>query len=291
MSVQDKFMNSQKDIIFQNKNALLKSIMAGTVSVKLNGHSALSIKLFKKTERLFYAIFYISNKIPEKDIKDILENKITNILFLTASLNSVSLKDINKIIGDILIIKTMINTLILLGKVSTSNMLLIRGAFDHFLSFLNDSIDNNSYDSDNSSELQTIFSDEFMVELPKKMTAANQNLIEKSDSLQNQNSFSDNPGNGNDAQKKQNDFHSEKTDKKEVSKSSKSTLKNKAKSNNRRVLILDLLSRKGEISISDVKDILQDLSQKTIQRELNKMVSENILQKHGNKRWTTYTIR
>ncbi len=59
----------------------------------------------------------------------------------------------------------------------------------------------------------------------------------------------------------------------------------------RRSAILGVLKNKGEISVKDASEVIKDYSEKTIQRELISMVSEGILNKIGNKRWSKYSIR
>lgn len=59
----------------------------------------------------------------------------------------------------------------------------------------------------------------------------------------------------------------------------------------RRSAILNIVKNKGEIGVKDVSLVIKDYSEKTIQRELMSMVSEGILNKNGNKRWSKYSIR
>jgi len=59
---------------------------------------------------------------------------------------------------------------------------------------------------------------------------------------------------------------------------------------NRRNNILRLIKDKKEVMIKDISQIISDCSEKTIQRELNALVSEGVLKKIGNKRWSRYAI-
>lgn len=54
--------------------------------------------------------------------------------------------------------------------------------------------------------------------------------------------------------------------------------------------ILDHLRSTGQAKVSDFFSIFSDLSSKTIQRDLQELVSQNKLRKAGEKRWTTYSI-
>ncbi|XKT74553.1 MAG: hypothetical protein ACJKTH_00450 [Patescibacteria group bacterium UBA2163] len=56
----------------------------------------------------------------------------------------------------------------------------------------------------------------------------------------------------------------------------------------RREAILRLLDKKDKITVKDVAAHIQDCSEKTLQRELISMVTEGVLLKEGERRWSTY---
>lgn len=58
----------------------------------------------------------------------------------------------------------------------------------------------------------------------------------------------------------------------------------------RRNIILELLQNKTVITIKDTVDAIKGCSTKTIQRELLALVSEGILKKKGERRWSTYSL-
>lgn len=68
-------------------------------------------------------------------------------------------------------------------------------------------------------------------------------------------------------------------------KSSISVLENKSK---RQKDILDLINKKKSVAIKDISQLLSDISEKTIQRELNLLVQKGLITKRGTKRWSTY---
>ena len=59
----------------------------------------------------------------------------------------------------------------------------------------------------------------------------------------------------------------------------------------RRESILSVLRSKGPSYIKDISTVIRDVSEKTIQRELQALVSEGVITKTGERRWTTYTIK
>lgn len=59
----------------------------------------------------------------------------------------------------------------------------------------------------------------------------------------------------------------------------------------RRKIILALIKQKPELTVKDITKSIPGVSEKTIQRELLAMVGEGILEKHGERRWSTYSLR
>ncbi len=58
----------------------------------------------------------------------------------------------------------------------------------------------------------------------------------------------------------------------------------------RRERIKVILEAKGEASIKDISDIISDVSEKTVQRELNAMIEDNVVKRHGERRWSKYSL-
>lgn len=59
----------------------------------------------------------------------------------------------------------------------------------------------------------------------------------------------------------------------------------------RRNTILRLIKDKREVTIKDISSVVSDISEKTIQRELLALVSEGVLNKTGEKRWSRYALK
>jgi hypothetical protein len=64
----------------------------------------------------------------------------------------------------------------------------------------------------------------------------------------------------------------------------------KDKNSDRRDAIRSVLSSKGASYIKDISTMIRDVSEKTIQRELQAMVESGEVTKSGERRWTTYTL-
>lgn len=58
----------------------------------------------------------------------------------------------------------------------------------------------------------------------------------------------------------------------------------------RRTRISTILEAKGEATIKDISEIVTDCSEKTIQRELNAMIEDNIVIRQGERRWSRYSL-
>lgn len=54
--------------------------------------------------------------------------------------------------------------------------------------------------------------------------------------------------------------------------------------------IVSILKTKGPSSIKDISMLVREVSEKTIQRELQTLVSQGRVKKEGERRWTTYTL-
>lgn len=59
----------------------------------------------------------------------------------------------------------------------------------------------------------------------------------------------------------------------------------------RRDTIVSVISRKGgNASIKDISTLIRDISEKTIQRELQALVESGVVLKQGERRWSTYSL-
>lgn len=66
--------------------------------------------------------------------------------------------------------------------------------------------------------------------------------------------------------------------------------KSAASQSDRRERIKTILEAKKEATIKDISEIITDVSEKTIQRELNAMIEENLVKRQGERRWSRYSI-
>jgi hypothetical protein len=60
--------------------------------------------------------------------------------------------------------------------------------------------------------------------------------------------------------------------------------------NIRRIAILEVLKKEQNIGVNEMKSVIKDCSEKTIQRELLAMVKLGVLKKEGERRWSRYSL-
>jgi DNA-binding transcriptional ArsR family regulator len=58
----------------------------------------------------------------------------------------------------------------------------------------------------------------------------------------------------------------------------------------RRNIILDFVRKNNTVTVKDISSAVSGYSTKTIQRELSLLVSEGVLKKEGERRWSTYRL-
>lgn len=68
------------------------------------------------------------------------------------------------------------------------------------------------------------------------------------------------------------------------------SLSSSSEQSDRRTRIKTILEAKGEASIKDISEIVTDVSEKTIQRELNAMIEDNLVKREGERRWSKYSL-
>lgn len=59
---------------------------------------------------------------------------------------------------------------------------------------------------------------------------------------------------------------------------------------NRTERILAVLKDKGQASIKDISEVVTDCSEKTIQRELNALIKDSKIRREGERRWSKYML-
>ncbi len=62
------------------------------------------------------------------------------------------------------------------------------------------------------------------------------------------------------------------------------------KKSSRQNTILSIIKKKGEVTIKDVSEVIKNCSEKTLQRELNSLLSGGSIKRTGERRWSKYSL-
>lgn len=58
----------------------------------------------------------------------------------------------------------------------------------------------------------------------------------------------------------------------------------------RREKVIQVIREKGQATIKDISDVVKDCSEKTIQRELVSLINDNVVVREGDRRWSRYCL-
>jgi predicted HTH transcriptional regulator len=77
-------------------------------------------------------------------------------------------------------------------------------------------------------------------------------------------------------------------EKKEDNLKDRVSLSGEIKKTNRQNIIINLLKKRGGLTIKDIAEVIQNCSEKTIQRELADLIRQGLIKKVGERRWSQY---
>ncbi|MCC6323452.1 DeoR family transcriptional regulator [Candidatus Nomurabacteria bacterium] len=274
-------MNNQKDILQYQKD--------NTINTEVN---SLNIKVFtefaiKKTEKLVTALYMVTDCMEREDGMKIRLRTLGVDLLSSAHSFGIStpydkqhsVDKSNSHIAEILSLIEIANTM---GFVSEMNANILKKEFNILRTEIARFEEKNSVNKSTVkkvySHTQAILDDQsFGVQLP---------VYKEAPMLPSQ-FWSDNISKGQNIKDNENSVFYKKHTKDTFSNPIKSAPINKEERSQK---MLDLIKQKKDISIKDISVAFTDCSEKTIQRELNNLVSKGLLKKTGSKRWSRYSI-
>jgi hypothetical protein len=219
--------------------------------------------LYSKSEKITTALYMITNfmSVNEPLKWQIRENSL-RFLDSIMSLNKVSLSGrglaMTEVGGYLFQIKTLFSIAYKSGFISDMNYSVVQKELDNLINFLTE------YDSNKLSIESPVFDKTFFDETESKGQNFEKNFETKKETK----------GNG--------------THKGQVTKEKKHT--NDVMSD-RKNKILAVIKDKKEVTIKDISILVSGCSEKTLQRELLGMVSQGLIKKEGERRWSKYSIK
>ncbi len=243
------------------------------MSVNPFGRNSVSDRAFKKTERLVFATYLVTNHIPtgESLCEELRDNTRSLLLLIAHSDNLFRNKEtLSPALLQIRIILSFIDLLFVSNLISDINTNVLKRGYVDFASFLSSSVGSEHAET---ASLHGIFDESASTKIMKD------SLEEKPPQMMDNRSYRRTP------------VRKHSVTPGGVKKKVRNTsVKSRAISTNRRVVILDMVAKSGKVTVKEVAKQIPDTSPKTLQRELMNLVSEGVLKKEGNKRWTVYTL-
>lgn len=239
--------------------------------------------VYKKTEKLVTAVYMITNFIKDNEpLKWRIREKALELLSLNVSLSSVSLSDRKDFLKKYQAYSVEIVSLSSIahhaGLISEMNFEILSREFGNLASTIEK--DENKKASEETVILSPNFFDAPAVPQSLSETVrdtkseADSVLYKRQDPIVRPTAIQHQPT----AQIT-----------KDISQPVRSTKKIESK-NERQEAIIKLLSNRNRLSVKDFTDTIKGVSEKTIQRELLLMVSNGVLKKEGERRWSTYSL-
>ena len=254
--------------------------------------------ILRKSEKVATAVYMISNFFnTEEPLKWELRRGVTKLLKNIMSFNDSSLsgKEIlnSKVAGDFLELNTLFNLAYNSGFISQMNFEIVSSE----INLLSKTVE--SYCERQISGTKTLFKTEYFEvkkDIPLKDTNHQSNLdigFLKDKIKDNVKDIKDTPNNKVVFNGKKSDLESffnniTKTD--NAHKSSTQSKLTLGTLSDRELKILEKIKTSGPVTIKDISEMFTDVSEKTIQRELQKMHDAGQIKKEGERRWTKYFL-
>ncbi len=232
--------------------------------------------VFNKTERLVSALYLVTNFLNEDEpVRLAIRSKAVELMSYNArSADFSSLErhsNFRIILRDVIELRSFLNILGRATMISEMNYLILRGEIDNLIAVI-EAVEINPSTTDDIALTTDFFAN-------NKSTFFNVSARKHTDSVES------------DEVKRPFDLSQ-----KDVSNRAKMSNKDETSDtmDDRKILrhrlILSLVSRKGVVTVRQVASIIKDCSEKTIQREMQFMVTKKVLNKSGERRWTRYFL-
>lgn len=234
------------------------------------------VMAYKKTEKLASAVYMVTNLFPESEpMRNILRQKISELLsymVLFRTVGEMAKGDfVNNVKTRVLEVSSFLEVSYRGGLLSEMNFSILNKEFVNLVAILETNSTQQNTPAVN--QIKNVFE-----ETGKSSPAVSY--------LQNTNNFFESKNNNLGVS--------------HVSRMSDNNIKDKlifssvktdsGKKTDRQETIINLIKKKGELSIKDIAEVITDCSEKTIQRELNFLILTGVLKRAGVRRWSKYSM-
>jgi hypothetical protein len=223
--------------------------------------------LIKKTEKIIMATYILTDFIPKdeplkKTLKDNSHDTLNNVCDFLDNRNS-RMDAVSKIKSSLIKLNTQYTLANISGFISQMNVQVIKDEINNLLRIIN-GLERELVDEQVPDFKQSYFG----VDVRNKRQYANKTKGVLKNTIKDTN-----PG--------------DVSDKKEAPRNY--SFNNNSKDRDSKVV--EIIKDKKEVSIKDISEVILDCSEKTIQRTLNKLISQGKVQKIGERRWAKYSIK
>lgn len=219
---------------------------------------------YKRTEKLLIAIYLVTNFVPNSEpAKNIIRDKsvkiLSDVIQLRLGFNSTGPERLDNVIASVYEIISLLNILHATCFISDMNLEILKKELNRLIVFLRE-IEN---------------------------TEMSENVMFDKKYFNTEESVKGHTLKDNDMS-----FNKSVTKTSSQSKRQNNTRKKSTSSSNieRRTVILSLIKDNKSVNVKDISAVITNCSEKTIQRELVALVSEGVLKKEGERRWSTYSL-
>lgn len=243
------------------------------LSVRPFGQNRAAEVAYMKAERVVLATHLVTNFVPAKEaVRDNIRGRAQTVLHevmtLREGFRSAGPDKVSDIAAQVREIMSLLDITHASGFISNMNLEVLKRAYADLVQYLR-----NAEDSDSSESLE--LEQEYFT--PTIGHVQGQNEKRTSQSVKDKIIAPE-------ATKVEPNISVAKAEKRSQS------VRIQRKHSNRRIAILDVLATKSPADIKDISAVITDCSEKTIQRELAKLVRDGVLKKEGSKRWTRYSL-
>ena len=219
---------------------------------------------YRKAERLIYATYLVTNSVPMAEpvrhaVRDLAQSILSDILELRQGFRGQGEREVHRSVSHIGQMISLLNLLYAGGYLSPGNLGILSKEYENLANFLLSARD--------SADAEDISLDPALVSDPVfRREEAPQSLSTK----------------GHDESEESKGHHVKET--RHVHRASRTEKESRKK------VILSAVRDLGDAQVSDISQVVTDCSEKTVQRELQALVSDGVLKKSGERRWTKYRL-